>query len=43
MLGVVLNLAVAMAQGDPFADVLVRDVGLTLYATGVALLEADGR
>jgi hypothetical protein len=43
MLGVVLNLAVALAQGDPFADVLVRDVGLTLYATGVALLEADGR
>lgn len=41
MLGVVVNLAVAVAQGEPHADVLVRDVGLTLYATGVALAEAD--
>lgn len=41
MLGVVVDLAVAVAQGQPFGDVLVRDVGLTLYATGVALAEAD--
>jgi uncharacterized membrane protein YphA (DoxX/SURF4 family) len=42
MLGVALNLALAVAQGEPFADVLVRDLGLTAYATAVALLEADG-
>ena len=42
MLGVVVNLAVAMAQGEPFGDVLVRDFGLMVYATGVALLEVDG-
>lgn len=41
MLGVVINLSVAIVQGEPYGDVLVRDVGLTLYATGVALAEAD--
>lgn len=41
MLGVVCNLAIGVAQGEPHADVLVRDVGLTLYAAGVALAEAD--
>lgn len=40
MLGVVVNLAVGVLQGEPVGDVLVRDVGLTLYATGVALAEA---
>jgi len=43
MLGVDVNLAVAMVQGEPVADVLVRDLGLTLWAAGVMLLEArDG-
>lgn len=42
MLGVVVNLAVALVQGEPFVDVLVRDLGLALYATGVALAEAEG-
>lgn len=41
MLGVVANLAVGVVQGQPVADVLVRDLGLTVYATGVALMEAD--
>lgn len=35
------NLALAAAQGVPVADVLVRDLGLALFATGVAL-EAAG-
>lgn len=37
LLGVVTNLAIAILQGQPFVDVLVRDIGLTVYATGVAL------
>jgi len=41
MVGVDLNLLVALAQGEAVADVLVRDLGLTLYATAVALLEAE--
>lgn len=40
LLGVVVNLSVAVAQGQPFVDVLVRDVGLTLLAFGVALESA---
>lgn len=40
MLGVVVNLAVGLAQGAAVADVLVRDLGLAAYAAGVALLEA---
>lgn len=43
LLGVVINLAVAVAQGLPYADVLVRDVGLTLLAFGVALEPARRR
>jgi hypothetical protein len=42
MLGVDLNLALAVTQGEPVVDVLVRDLGLTLYATGVMLVEAEG-
>jgi len=42
LLGVVLNLVVGVAQGRPHADVLVRDVGLTLLAFGVALDAARG-
>jgi uncharacterized membrane protein YphA (DoxX/SURF4 family) len=42
MLGVVVNLLVGLAVGDPVTDVLVRDLGLTAYAAGVAVLEADG-
>jgi hypothetical protein len=42
MVGVDLNLALAVAQGEPFVDVLVRDLGLTLYAAGVMLSEAGG-
>lgn len=41
MVGVDLNLLVALAQGEAVADVLVRDFGLTVYATAVALLEAE--
>lgn len=37
LLGVVLNLFVAVGQGTPYVDVLVRDVGLTLLAFGVAV------
>jgi hypothetical protein len=35
--GVVANLAVGVAVGEPVVDVLVRDVGLTVFAFGVAL------
>lgn len=41
MLGVVANLALAAVHGAAVVDVLVRDLGLTVYATGVALSEAD--
>lgn len=37
LLGVVLNLGVGVAVGEPYADVLIRDVGLTVFAFGVAL------
>ena len=37
LLGVVVNLAIAIGQGQPFVDVLVRDIGLTVLAAGVAL------
>lgn len=42
MLGVALNLRVGLAVDDPVMDVLVWDLGLTAYATGVVLVEADG-
>lgn len=35
--GVVINLLVGVAVGEPFVDVLIRDIGLTLLAFGVAL------
>lgn len=38
--GVVVNLVIAVASGDPYWDVLIRDVGLTLFALGVAMLAA---
>lgn len=37
LLGVVANLAVGVAVGEPHADVLIRDIGLVVLATGVAL------
>ncbi|QLG61704.1 DoxX family protein [Halorarum salinum] len=37
LLGVVVNLCVGVAVGEPYVDVLVRDVGLTFLAFGVAL------
>lgn len=41
MLGVAINLALAVAQGVAVVDVLVRDVGLTLWAAGVTLAEGE--
>jgi hypothetical protein len=35
--GVVLNLGLGVLLGEPWVDVLVRDLGLTLLAFGVAL------
>ncbi|WP_458190517.1 DoxX family protein [Haladaptatus sp. NG-WS-4] len=35
--GVVLNLAIGAVQTGQFVDVLVRDLGLTLFALGVTL------
>lgn len=35
--GVVVNLSLGVAFGDPYVDVLIRDLGLTLFAFGVAL------
>ena len=37
LLGVVVNLIIGSTVGDPFLDVLIRDLGLTLLAFGVAL------
>jgi uncharacterized membrane protein YphA (DoxX/SURF4 family) len=37
LLGVVVNLALGVTVGEPYADVLIRDIGLTLLAFGVAL------
>ncbi|MFB6361336.1 MAG: DoxX family membrane protein [Halobacteriales archaeon] len=37
LLGVVVNLLLAVAVGEPFVDVLVRDLGLVALAIGVAL------
>lgn len=37
LLGVVVNLGVGVVVGAPHADVLIRDVGLTAFAVGVAL------
>lgn len=38
--GVVTNLSVGAVQGEAVVDVLVRDVGLTFLAVGVALASA---
>lgn len=35
--GVVVNLGIGVAVGEPYLDVLIRDLGLTLLAVGVAL------
>lgn len=37
LLSVVANLALAMLAGEPFGDVLMRDIGLALFAFGTAL------
>lgn len=37
LLGVVINLAMAALAGAPVVDVLIRDLGLTVLAAGVAL------
>lgn len=37
LLGVVVNLSIGVFLGEPYVDVLIRDIGLTLYAVGVAL------
>lgn len=39
--GVVVNLGVGVAFGNPYVDVLIRDIGLTLLAFGVALNAAS--
>jgi hypothetical protein len=41
--GVVLNLFIGVLLGQPWVDVLVRDLGLTLLAFGVALHAAEER
>lgn len=38
--GVVINLGLGVLLGEPWVDVLVRDLGLTLLAFGVALQAA---
>lgn len=38
--GVVVNLAVGVMVGEPVVDVLIRDLGLTVLAFGVALQSA---
>lgn len=35
--GVVVNLVVAMAVGKPVVDIMIRDIGLMMFAAGVAL------
>lgn len=35
--GVVVNLGIGVVGGEPYLDVLIRDIGLTLFAVGVAL------
>lgn len=42
MLGTVGNLAIAWVQTGDFADTLIRDFGLFVLATGVALRSLDG-
>lgn len=42
LLGVVANLALGAAVGEPVVDVLIRDLGLTVFAFGTALT-AGGR
>lgn len=37
LLGVVANLALAILAGEPFGDVMMRDIGLALFAFGTAL------
>ncbi len=39
--GVVLNLALGIAVGEPVTDILIRDLGLLLFAVGVALSAAS--
>lgn len=41
--GVVVNLSVGVAFGESYVDVLIRDIGLTLLAFGVALNAASSR
>lgn len=37
LMGVVANLALAILAGEPFGDVMMRDIGLALFAFGTAL------
>lgn len=37
LVSVVANLALAMLVGEPFGDVMMRDIGLALFAFGTAL------
>ncbi|MFB6130715.1 MAG: DoxX family membrane protein [Salinigranum sp.] len=41
MIGVLVDLAVAAALSGRFVDILIRDLGITALAAGVALLAAD--
>lgn len=43
LVGVVVNLGLGVLLGDPHVDVLIRDIGLTLLAFGVALNAASSR
>lgn len=39
--GVIVNLGLGVALGEPYVDVLIRDIGLTLLAFGVGLHSAS--
>lgn len=41
LVGVFLNLGLGVAVGESYVDVLIRDIGLTLFAFGVALQTAS--
>lgn len=41
LVGVVGNLGLAVAVGEPYVDVLIRDLGVTLLAFGVGLQAAS--
>ena len=43
LLGVVVNLALGVIVEEPYVDVLIRDIGLTLLAFGVALNSCSSR